>query len=38
MEIGGANYFVTGSYDGKETLDKKWRRILAKWVGDKDGK
>ena len=38
MEIGGTNYTVTGTYDGKETLDKKWRRILAKWVGDKDGK
>jgi hypothetical protein len=34
MEIGGTTYTVTGSYDGKETLDKKWRRILAKWVGD----
>ena len=34
MEIGGTIYTVTGSYEGSETMDKKWQRILAKWAGD----
>ena len=38
MEIGGTVYTVTGSYEGTETLDKKWRRILAKEAGDTDDK
>ena len=27
-EIGGAEYTVTGSYEGTETLDKKLKRIM----------
>jgi hypothetical protein len=33
--IGGTIYFVSGSYEGTETLDKKLRRILTRReVGD----
>ncbi len=33
-EIGGAEYTVTGSYEGTETLDKKLKRIMEQNAAD----
>ena len=33
-EVGGAEYTVTGSYEGTETLDKKLKRIIADHESD----
>jgi hypothetical protein len=33
-EIGGAEYTVTGSYEGTETLDKKLKRIMEQNATD----
>lgn len=33
-EIGGAEYTVTGSYEGTETLDKKLKRIMEQNASD----
>lgn len=33
-EIGNAEYTVTGSYEGTETLDKKLKRIMEKNAAD----
>ena len=33
-EIGGAEYTVTGSYEGTETLDKKLHRIMEQNAAD----
>ena len=33
-EIGGAEYPVTGSYEGTETLDKKLKRIMEQNAAD----
>ena len=33
-EIGGAEYTVTGSYEGTETLDKKLKRIMEQTAAD----
>ena len=37
MEASDTEYTVTGSYEGKETLDERWRRILAKWPENRKG-
>ena len=33
-EVGGAEYTVTGSYEGTETLDKKLKRIMEQNAAD----
>lgn len=33
-KIGGAEYTVTGSYEGTETLDKKLKRIMEQNAAD----